>query len=74
MHRLYILFLFLIFSAANASAAVPLSSINLSVEATAADLAAIVNQSLPKELYKGHGGMGTSVTVLRTGPVAGFCQ
>ncbi|MGA7828718.1 MAG: DUF4403 family protein [Geobacteraceae bacterium] len=69
MHRLYILFLFLIFSAANASAAVPLSSINLSVEATAANLAAIVNQSLPKELYKGHGGMGTSVTVLRTGPL-----
>jgi hypothetical protein len=52
-----------------ASAAVPPSSINLSVEASAADLAAIINQSLPKELYKGQGGLGTSVTVLRTGPI-----
>lgn len=48
----------------------PPSSINLSVEASAADLAAIINQSLPKELYKGQGSLGTSVTVLRTGPVA----
>ena len=53
-----------------ASAAVPPSSINLSVETSAADLAAIINRSLPKELYKGQGGLGTSVTVLRTGPVA----
>lgn len=52
-----------------AFAAVPPSSINLRVEASAADLAAIINQSLPKELYKGQGGLGTSVTVLRTGPV-----
>ena len=50
-------------------AAVPPSSINLSVEASAADLAAIMNQFLPKELYKGQGGLGTSVTVLRAGPV-----
>jgi len=60
---------FFLFSAVSASAAVPPSSINLRVEASAADLAAIINQSLPKELYKGKGGLGTSVTVLRTGPV-----
>ena len=46
------------------------SSINVSVRASAADLAAIINQSFPKELYKGQGALGTSVTVLRTGPVA----
>jgi hypothetical protein len=49
---------------------VPPSSINLNVETSAADLAAIINRSLPKELYKGQGGLGTLVTVLRTGPVA----
>ena len=53
-----------------ATAAVPPSSINLNVETSAADLATIINRSLPKELYKGQGGLGTSVTVLRTGPVA----
>jgi len=52
-----------------ASAAVPPSSINLSIEATAADLATIINQSLPRDLYKGQGELGTSVTVVRTGPV-----
>ncbi len=70
MYRLLILLTLLLFSAASASAAMPPSSINLSVETSAADLAAIVNQSLPTELYKGQGGLGTSVTVLRTGPVA----
>jgi len=49
---------------------VPPSSINLSVETSAADLASIINRSLPRELYKGQGGLGTSVTVLRTGPIA----
>jgi hypothetical protein len=39
------------------------------VESSAADLAAIINRSLPKELYKGEGGLGTSVSVLRTGPI-----
>ncbi len=53
-----------------AFAAVPPSSVNLSIETSAADLSAIINQSLPKELYKGQGTMGTSVTVLRTGPAA----
>ncbi|ACH38215.1 protein of unknown function DUF4403 [Citrifermentans bemidjiense Bem] len=52
-----------------ASAAAPPSSINLTVETTAADLATIINQSLPKELYKGQGGLGTSVSVVRTGPM-----
>ncbi len=47
----------------------PPSSINLGVEASAADLGTMINQSLPKELYKGQGAMETSVTVLRTGPV-----
>jgi hypothetical protein len=40
------------------------------VETTAADLAAMINRSLPNELFKGEGGLGTSVTVLRTGPIA----
>jgi hypothetical protein len=53
--------------AANDGAA--LSVINLSVDTTAADLNRIVNKSLQKELYKGNGGLGTSVEVLRTGPV-----
>lgn len=69
VYRLLITFLFLLLSSVCASAAVPPSSINLSVEASTTDLAAIINQSLPKELYKGQGGLGTSVTVLRTGPV-----
>lgn len=69
MYRYLILFIILLFSTVSASAAVPASSINLSVEAPAADLTAIVNQSLPKQLYKGQGGLGTAVTVQRTGPV-----
>jgi hypothetical protein len=68
--RLLIVFLFLTISPVFASAAVPPSSINLSVETSAVDLAAIINRSLPRELYKGGGGLGTSVTVLRTGPVS----
>lgn len=52
-----------------ASAAAPPSSINVTVETSAADLSSIINQSLPKELYKGQGGLGTSVSVLRTGPM-----
>lgn len=70
MYRFYIVCILLLLSATSASAAVPASSINLSVETSAADLSAIVNQSLPQELYKGQGGLGTSVKVLRTGPVA----
>ena len=66
----YIMLFTLLFSAVSASAAVPASSINLSVETSAADLSAIINQSLPQELYKGQGGLGTKVTVQRTGPVA----
>ena len=52
-------------AAVNGSA---LSVINLSVDATTADLSRILNQSLQKELYRGNGGLGTSVEVLRTGP------
>jgi hypothetical protein len=70
LFRFFMLFVFMLCSTGYAFAAAPSSSINISVESTAADLATIVNQSLPKELYKGQGGMGTSVTVLRTGPVA----
>ncbi|MBC8018848.1 MAG: DUF4403 family protein [Verrucomicrobia bacterium] len=69
MSRLFTIILLLSLSFVCAFAAVPPSSINLSVETSAADLAAIINRSLPKELYKGQGGLGTSVTVLRTGPV-----
>lgn len=69
MSRSFLLFLLLLFSTVSASAAVPPSSINLSVETSASDLSAIINRALPKELYKGQGGLGTSVTVLRTGPV-----
>jgi hypothetical protein len=46
-----------------------LSVINLSVDANTADLSRILNQSLQKELYKGKGGLGTSLEVIRTGPV-----
>lgn len=59
----------MLLGAGSATAAVPPSSINLSVVTSATDLATIINQYLPKELYKGQGAMGTSVTVLRTGPV-----
>jgi hypothetical protein len=52
-------------AAVNGSA---LSVINLSVDATTADLSRILNQSLQKVLYKGNGALGTSVEVLRTGP------
>lgn len=59
----------ILLSTASVSIAMPLSSINLTIESTAADLAAIINQSLPQELYKGQGGLGASVKVLRGGPV-----
>jgi len=70
MSRLFMFILLMSFSPLCALAAVPPSSINLTVETTSADLAAIINRSLPKDLYKGQAGMGTTVTVLRTGPVA----
>lgn len=69
MYRPLILLIVMLFSVVSASATVQTSSINLSVETSAADLATIVNMSLPKELYKGQSGLGTSVTVQRTGPV-----
>ncbi len=70
MYRSVIISLLLLLAPVCAFAAVPPSSINLSVETTAPDLAALINRSLPTQLYKGEGGLGTSVTVLRTGPVA----
>ena len=48
---------------------VPLGWVSPVPPRSTVDLATIINQSLPKELYKGQGGLGTSVTVLRTGPV-----
>lgn len=69
-YRIFTMFLFLLFITTPASAAVPTSSINLSVVTSAADLAAIINQSLQKELYKGQGGLGSTVTVLRNGPIS----
>lgn len=68
----YLFFLVVLFlppGAAKVSAAVAPSSLNLGIEASTTDLAVIVSQSLPKELYKGQGELGTSVTVYRTGPV-----
>lgn len=67
--RLLLTLLCFILGTACASAAVPPSSINLSVEAASSDLAAMINKALPKELYKGQGGLGITVSVLRTGPV-----
>ena len=70
MYRLFLLVFLFLCSVVPVFAGVPSSSINLSIEATAADLTNIINQSLPLELYKGQGGLGASVRVLRTGPVA----
>lgn len=67
--RLLLFILPLLLCATAVSAAVPPSSVNLSITASAADLAAIINQSLPKELYKGQGGFGTTVSATRTGQV-----
>lgn len=68
-YRFCLTFLFLAHGGAPVFAAAPPSSINLNIEASTADIAAIVSLSLPDELYKGHGELGTSVTVYRTGPV-----
>lgn len=62
--------MFLACCAVSTLAAVQPSSINVRVETTAADLATIINQSLPNDLYTGQGGLGTSVSVLRAGKVA----
>ena len=45
------------------------STINLRVEASAADLGNILNKSVNKNLFKGQGGLGTSVEILRNGPI-----
>jgi len=46
------------------------STINLKVEVSATDLGNILNKSINKELFKGQGGLGTSVEILRAGAVA----
>jgi hypothetical protein len=61
--------IFLLFTALPATAGAPPSTLNLSITATAADLAALINRSLPNKLYEGQGMLGTTVTVTRTGPV-----
>lgn len=61
--------LLLFFSISNAFAVLP-SSINLTVETSATNLSAIINQSLPTELYKSRGGVGTGVKLSRIAPVS----
>ncbi|MBW4057040.1 MAG: DUF4403 family protein [Proteobacteria bacterium] len=46
------------------------STINLKIEASAADLGNLLNKSVKKDLFKGQGGFGTSVEILRAGPIA----
>jgi len=71
LRGLIVLFVTLLSTASVCSAVVnasELSVINLSVDAATADLSRILNQSLQKELYRGNGGLGTSLEVLRAGP------
>lgn len=69
MFRLILPILFLLLTALPASAGAPPSTLNLSITATAADLAALINRSLPNKLYEGQGVLGTTVTVTRNGQV-----
>jgi len=66
--RFFIIFTLLLCHTLCVWAAVPASSINLTIESSATDLAGIINKSVPEMLYKGHGGLGTAVTVHRNGP------
>ena len=68
--RFSILFLVLLAGTARASAAVPPSSITLCVDTSSSELATVINPARPTHLYKGLGGLGVSVAVLRNGPVA----
>jgi len=61
--------IFLLFTAIPATASAPPSTLNLSITATATDLAVLINRSLPNKLYEGQGMLGTTVTVTRTEPV-----
>ncbi|MDD2540382.1 MAG: DUF4403 family protein [Desulfuromonadaceae bacterium] len=45
------------------------SIINLRVETSAADLGNLLNKSVKKDLFNGQGSFGTSVDILRTGPI-----
>ena len=67
--RLILSILFLFSTGLPASAGAPPSTLNLSITATAADLAALINRSLPNKLYEGQGMLGTTVTVTRNGQV-----
>ncbi len=52
-----------------ADAVAPSSTINIQVEASTVDLANILNRSINKDLYKGQGSFGSSVEIMRNGPV-----
>jgi len=67
--RLILPILFLLCTALPASAGAPPSTLNLSITATATDLAGLINRSLPAKLYEGQGVLGTTVTVTRNGQV-----
>ncbi len=69
MFRFILPIVFLLFTALPASAGAPPSTLNLSITATATDLAGLINRSLPNKLYEGQGMLGTTVTVTRNGPV-----
>ena len=49
---------------------VPPSTINIRVDASAVDIATILNKSINTNLFKGQGAYGTSVEILRTGAIA----
>lgn len=67
MRQLFISLLLLLVSSSS-FAAMPSSSVNLTIETTATELAGLINRSLPQEIYKGGGGSGApSVKVVRNG-------
>lgn len=68
-HRFLIAALLLLYTSTVAPAAAPPSSINLIVASSTSELASVINRTLPHELYRGDGGFGTSVRVLRNGAV-----
>ena len=67
--RIILPIIFLLLTALPVTAGAPPSTLNLSITTTAADLAALINRSLPNKLYEGQGMLGTTVIVTRTGPV-----
>lgn len=69
MIRFILTIIFLLFTVLPTSAGAPPSTLNLSITATATDLAGLINRSLPNKLYEGQGMLGTTVTVTRNGQV-----